>query len=333
MAATPAEGLAESRAGIPVPGMQGRSQPWLVNVGGSKETTLGWFIQGAEEFLDRAVSVTIVAGGANGPVRAKQLLALPLVGTGGGGGAEHAGQIAAQLLPALERKATEHDVDVALVLRDTRAFAAVQAARRRSHTSGFHELGDDLQAEARRLAALVNSGELVLFLGAGLGVAAGLPDWTGLLGELARKAGLSEEQCVDLRELDPLDRAQLIARRLEGEGRLGQAIHDIFRSTRHHALAHALLASLPVAEIVTTNYDTLFETASEAIGQPVRVVPFDLGRDQRRWLLKMHGSVSHPESVVLTRQDYLRYAEHWGALAGIVQALLITRHMLFVGFG
>jgi hypothetical protein len=35
---------------------------------------------------------------------------------------------------------------------------------------------------------------------------------------------------------------------------------------------------------------------------------------------------------VLTRQDYLRFQENRSALAGIVQALLLTRHMLFVGF-
>ncbi len=35
---------------------------------------------------------------------------------------------------------------------------------------------------------------------------------------------------------------------------------------------------------------------------------------------------------MLTREDYLRYADRRAALSGIVQALLITRHMLFIGF-
>jgi hypothetical protein len=46
----------------------------------------------------------------------------------------------------------------------------------------------------------------------------------------------------------------------------------------------------------------------------------------------MHGSIDHPRDIVLTREDYIRYADRRGALAGIVQALLITRRMLFVGF-
>src|SRR5205814_2080317 len=51
-----------------------------------------------------------------------------------------------------------------------------------------------------------------------------------------------------------------------------------------------------------------------------------------RWLLKMHGCVTRPDEIVLTREDYLRYDMRRQALAGIVQALLITHQMLFIGF-
>lgn len=53
---------------------------------------------------------------------------------------------------------------------------------------------------------------------------------------------------------------------------------------------------------------------------------------RQRWLLKLHGCVTHPDDIVLSREDYIRYEQGRAALAGIVQALLITRHMLFVGF-
>jgi uncharacterized short protein YbdD (DUF466 family) len=51
-----------------------------------------------------------------------------------------------------------------------------------------------------------------------------------------------------------------------------------------------------------------------------------------RWILKMHGTVSHPEEIVLTKQDYIRYHERFAALAGIVQSTLLTRHLFSVGF-
>jgi hypothetical protein len=52
-------------------------------------------------------------------------------------------------------------------------------------------------------------------------------------------------------------------------------------------------------------------------------------------IVKLHGTVrdGRLHNVVLTRDDYLRFGAERNALAGVVQALLLTRHMLFVGFG
>jgi len=99
-----------------------------------------------------------------------------------------------------------------------------------------------------------------------------------------------------------------------------------------HALGHSLLAALPANEAVTTNYDKLFEQAWADVGAEVAVLPYHPGGAGKRWLLKMHGCVDHPEDIVLSRSHYLRYEERRAALTGIVQAMLITRHMLFVGF-
>ena len=90
-------------------------------------------------------------------------------------------------------------------------------------------------------------------------------------------------------------------------------------------------------------------------GKDIAVLPYmDAGAASASgdpWLLKMHGCVTHPEDIVLTRyfnydwnamghciyinmmwrEDYIRYHERRQALAGIVQAFLITKHMLFIG--
>ncbi|HAN99981.1 MAG TPA: hypothetical protein DCQ98_22265 [Planctomycetaceae bacterium] len=99
-----------------------------------------------------------------------------------------------------------------------------------------------------------------------------------------------------------------------------------------HALAHGLLASLPVTEMVTTNYDRLMETAAAGAGRPLSVLPYSPSEASRGWLLKLHGCLEHPSDIVLTRSDFLRYDDRRAALRGIVQAMLMTRHMLFVGF-
>jgi hypothetical protein len=52
-----------------------------------------------------------------------------------------------------------------------------------------------------------------------------------------------------------------------------------------------------------------------------------------RWLLKLHGTVSDPQGMVFTRENYLDAGRSSRALLGLVQAMLFTRHMLFVGYG
>lgn len=90
-------------------------------------------------------------------------------------------------------------------------------------------------------------------------------------------------------------------------------------------------------QAITTNYDDLFEKAWHLHGS-FAVLPHAPMRRTRghvtssKWLLKMHGCVTIPEDIVLTKSHYIRYAERYAALAGIVQASLLTRHLLFVGF-
>ena len=222
-------------------------------------------------------------------------------------------------------------------------FAAAQACRRtglrdpNAPSSGDEDQPSErfwpgLSAEQRErageLARRAASGNLVLFLGAGVSIPAGLPSWSELLFDAAKRCPELTDSCEALSKLDPLDQAQLIERYSPG---LREEVARRLQPA-HCTLGHLLLATLPVSEVVTQNYDRLFEQAAFSVGRPVAVIPGTRVADVSRWLLKMHGSVERPEDIVLTRGDYLRYGEGRAALAGIVQALLITKHMLFVGF-
>ena len=95
-----------------------------------------------------------------------------------------------------------------------------------------------------------------------------------------------------------------------------------------------MLASLGTTENVTTNYDELFELACDGPDSELAVLPYEpVERDRNhRWLLKLHGSLSQPADMVFTRDDYLGLSSRAGALFGLVQAMLLTRHMFFVGY-
>lgn len=58
-----------------------------------------------------------------------------------------------------------------------------------------------------------------------------------------------------------------------------------------------------------------------------------LRSDDERWLLKLHRTATKPETIVLTREDYLGFNADRSAQSSLVKATLMTRHLLFVGFG
>jgi hypothetical protein len=302
-------------------------RPWLTRVTG-RETAQA--IAGACDFLRRAAADEhrFLKG------REKRLFAVPVVGTGAGGLYGKAEDLVAELLPALRREAESLDVDVAVVAFSEPHWAAAQAARGRGEAAGWwSELGAGAAREATELGRLAAQGRLVVFFGAGVSRGVGVPSWGELLDALAHEAGIEEPLRAQLAAIGALDYAQIVARRLRESGREeGREVCRLLEGYTRYGLAHAALASLPTGEFITTNYDTLFEEASEDAGRGVAVLPYAPADGGGRWLLKMHGCVTHPDDIVLTRESYLRYAERNAALAGIVQAMLITRRMLFLGF-
>lgn len=318
----------------PEPAMY-QSRAWLTDVGGWAGKPVEWYLEGVRQFFD---AVEAWFGASYTPLhrRERPLVALPLVGTGYGGASQIKGTITRRLISMLLEQAGRRPFDIVLVTFNDAALAAAQQTRLELLDDNPTHVWADLDAHrlehVEELAARARRGELVLFLGAGVSAGAGLPTWAELLANLATSAGIAESEQLLLGRMDMLDQARILAIRLEArERRIGEAVRDQLQQT-HYALAHSLLASLPVNEVATTNYDQLFETASRDVERPASVLPYAPDRGRDRWLLKMHGCVSQPDDIVLTRSDYLRYAERRAALAGIVQALLITRHMLFVGF-
>lgn len=281
-------------------------------------------------FLDRAAADLADAAPRHG--RRRPLLALPVIGSGETPHARDGGRLIPELYALARKKAAAHGVDVVLVASDGPACAAIQAERIKHGRDPWRALSGRLLREARRLAGLAQDGELVLFVGAGVGVSAGLPLWRDLLWDLAEAAGIPPDLRGALEALNPMDRARIIERRLDSSQGIQEQVVALMERHRRFALGHALLATLPLREVVTSNYDRLYELASEATGRVVSVLPHAPRDPCDQWLLKMHGCVSRPESIVLTREHFLQYAERRAALSGIVQALLVTRHMLFVGF-
>jgi hypothetical protein len=96
------------------------------------------------------------------------------------------------------------------------------------------------------------------------------------------------------------------------------------------------LASVkPFRFIVTTNWDLLFERAYEKVGQGKQVLSSEedapnFNFDQHN-LLKIHGTVDRPLTIVATTDDYESYPDTHPNLLDRVGELLWNNTVLFVG--
>ena len=116
----------------------------------------------------------------------------------------------------------------------------------------------------------------------------------------------------------------------DGDGPLAALVVDEL-SSQLYSITHGLLAGLPVADVVTTNYDALFERAWAAADAQFNVLPYET-EPSDRYILKLHGDIRRPGDIVLTRSQMMDSREQRKALSGIVQTMLLTKHLLFVGF-
>jgi hypothetical protein len=290
-----------------------------------------------QEFF--AVAAKAASERRTGPVRGTDslpLLAVPLFGVGGGGGGPVRGEIFRELYDACREAANVYRVDIAIVLRSARDYDLAQAIRR-SDSQAWPGLTTDKLKIAARLGSEAHDARLVPFMGAGISVSAGAPNWAGLIESLARAAGLDDAVATELaKNHDVLDQAGYLHREFDRvfPGDPGAFTRRVIEAVdmRRYGLAPALLAALDSEQAVTLNYDELFELAAHDGGLPRRVIPGE-ATEPERWLLKLHGSVTDPESIVLTRDDYLSFNADRAALTSLVKATLMTRRLLFTGFG
>ncbi|WP_426006350.1 SIR2 family NAD-dependent protein deacylase [Paenarthrobacter sp. NyZ202] len=269
--------------------------------------------------------------------RPYRLLALPFFGTDGGGAGQHLGAALRAILTTSQKLSRKYEVDIVLVLRDRAAFSLAQKLRRdESGTSAWSGLDAKLQEKAQWLGHQARSGHVVPFLGAGVSVSAGAPTWKELLQKLKEGVELDDQGDKAFEWLPLLDQAgilsQLYTEKYGTQEAFGIAVSDAVK-LKKYGLAPALLATLPSSGAITLNYDQLFEVACRDAQRPRTVLPEDVPAVGNNWLLKLHGSVSRPESIVLTRDDYLGYNTNRDALSALVKAHLLTHHLLFVGFG
>jgi hypothetical protein len=179
--------------------------------------------------------------------------------------------------------------------------------------------------------------------GAGISIAAGLPTWSSLSDAVISETSdqLSEEHQNELQEL--FDRNQFedildFCRDLMGESEYRDFLSRTFDVGSPTELHHAIV-KLPVPAVLTTNYDRLLETA---FAQARSVLPKVLTAadttslwkhtaKREFFILKIHGDIIRPETVILTARDYTQHVFGNVAFMTFLQRLVVGHSLLFIG--
>jgi hypothetical protein len=174
-----------------------------------------------------------------------------------------------------------------------------------------------------------------------------LPSWPWLVHRMCREIVIQSpsEEHDSLRtffvEEGPLDCAQLF-RQTVGDANYREFLLAQFDSSRQPFTrttpSHAALVRLDLPLVFTTNYDELIEAAYLEAGLQLRVsiseAQFKARRAEgpARHLVKLHGSIDQPDTIVLTRSDYAGARTGRREMLDFLRSEMAETAFLFVGF-
>lgn len=232
---------------------------------------------------------------------------------------------------------------------------------------------DEVAEQERLMGELVEtvaSGEALAFVGAGSSCAAGYPSWPRLIERLALEAQDVDSTFVpdptrSLQEQAQQARERLV--RFGSKSYYAGKMTQIFHVDPVLTEFHRNIVSLPFRQVLTTNYDLTLEKAfgeQRDPANPVGAEPGslcvavanrkDLSQAIRRMVMSeplmhvihLHGCVKPVPNYVLCTSEYAEeYGfDPWSASAAtspqrlpylptMLSALLMTRRLVFVGYG
>ncbi|WP_185286185.1 SIR2 family NAD-dependent protein deacylase [Chryseobacterium indologenes] len=188
------------------------------------------------------------------------------------------------------------------------------------------------------LFKLVSKGDVILWVGAGSSLYAGLPSGNQLSESLFEGLSSEEKQFIDKNLFLP-DLAEQIYR-IKGNNRnyiIQKLKEKILLNDFSSISAHDNIAKIPhFRDIVTTNYDQLFEIAFKSKINLIysdQQIPY---LDSKKInLYKIHGDLSVPDSVIITKSDYDDFfgnRREEDILWTVIKEKIATKNILFVGY-
>ena len=182
----------------------------------------------------------------------------------------------------------------------------------------------------------ISKGEVVLWAGAGLSLYAGLPSGARLREILYE--GLTPLEKEEVRKNSDLSHLTDEICKLKGNRNyIIKVLTSTFTKDFSSTETHKIISKIPhFRNIITTNYDRLFENA---YGNKLNLIFSDNHTpyidDKKVNLFKIHGDLSDPDSIIITKSDYNRFFENdteQNTIWNIIKGIVATKSILFIGY-
>jgi NAD-dependent SIR2 family protein deacetylase len=183
-----------------------------------------------------------------------------------------------------------------------------------------------------------DTSKIVFFVGAGVSVPAGYPLWepaTEAALVSAKERGLASGAAGYAQEKfekgEYYDVFEILQQELP-EAAFYDIASKVFAGNEQPAETHRLLARVKGRGIISTNFDPCLESASvlEGRGMPLQDFPQAMASD-RFFVLKPHGSIQVPRSMVLSRSDWKRVEDNSDFRELLAQCVSLSQ-LVFIGY-
>ncbi len=173
-----------------------------------------------------------------------------------------------------------------------------------------------------------NENYLSIFAGAGISVNSGLPNWSELIDKLKEKLYANTEKDEDYLVLAEKFYNQF------GENFYYQTLNEFIPNNKQPNDLHKKIVRLNLKNLITTNWDNLFEQAINEEGMFFDIIKSDEGFGISKGyskLIKMHGSLDK-KNIVFKKQDYSEYSKNFPLIENYIKGVFSIDTVVLLGY-
>ncbi len=175
--------------------------------------------------------------------------------------------------------------------------------------------------------------QLVMFVGSGVSKNSEFPTWDELTCRICQELDMGIKKSSGFSFEEHTTYAQLMYNK-DKESYI-KILKEIFGVKRDSSKLHKKIIDLGLSDVITTNYDDLLETSDSYNSRSYGVISSDIEmieQNSKRKLVKMHGSISDFEGIVLKENDYLEFETSRKAIHNYLLNRAFSKTILFVGY-